>query len=491
MNAKRPFSQALWDQTPAAVQDYLEALEARVVALEGTVRRLEAAVQQLTEHVRQNSQNSSRPPSSDPPQAPGKASRREPSGRRPGGQPGHEGHTRALVPREEVDAVISVKPERCSHCQYSLQGEDPQPQRHQVTEIPPVKPVVTEYQLHRLICSSCGEATRAELPPGVPTGGFGPRLQATTALCTGAYHLSKRTTQELLDDLFGVAVGLGTIANLEQATTQAVAKPVAEARAYVQRQPAAYADETGWREGRQRAWLWTVVTGLVTVFVVRRSRSGQVAQEMLGQDFWGWLVTDRWSGYTWYPTWRRQLCWAHLLRDIEAMITRGGRSAEIGEALRAQAHQMFQWWHRVRDGTLTQSSFRTYMQPIRREVERLLEAGQTCGVPKTEGTCRELCKLRQALWTFVRHVGVEPTNNAAERAIRPGVLWRKGSFGTQSAEGSRFVETMMTVVATLKQQHRNVLEYLTAACQAALCGEATPSLLPTPAEIDTFLRPAA
>lgn len=297
MNAKHPFSQALWDQTPAAVQDDLEVLEARVAALEGTVRRLEAAVQHLTEHVQQTSRNSSRPPSSDPPQAPSQASRREPSGRRPGGQPGHEGHTRALVPVAEGDVVVSLKPERCAYCQYPLQGEDPQPQRQQATEIPPVKPVVTEYQLQALVCPACDEATRAELAPGVPTGGVGPRLQATTALCTGAYHLSKRTTQELLAALCGVEVGLGTIAHLEQATTQAVADPVAEARAYGQRQPTASVDETGWREGRQRAWLWTVVTGLVTVFAVRRSRRGPVAQELLGQGFWGWWVTDRWSGY--------------------------------------------------------------------------------------------------------------------------------------------------------------------------------------------------
>ena len=484
MNAKRPFSQALWDQTPAAVQDYLEALEARVAALE-------ALVQQMREQLQQDSRTSSRPPSSDPPQALAKRPRHEPTGRRPGGQPGHEGQTRVVVPIETVDVVVPVKPARCRRCQHPLQGEDPQPQRHQVTEIPPVKPVVTEYQLHQLVCPVCGEMTRAEVPPGVPTGGFGPRVQATTALCTGAYHLSKRMTQELLQAFFGVEVGLGTIANLEQATTQAVAEPVSEARAYVRRQPAAYADETGWREGHQRAWLWTAVTAWVTVFLVRRSRGGQVAQELLGEGFWGWLVTDRWSAYTWYPTWRRQLCWAHLLRDIDAMIARDGRSQEIGEALRGEARQMFHWWHRVRDGTLTQASFRTYMQPVRREVERLLEAGQTCGVPKTEGTCRELCKLRQALWTFVRHPEVEPTNNAAERAIRPGVLWRKMSFGTQSAEGSRFVEAMMTVVATLKQQHRNVLDYVTAACQAALSGEPAPSLLPTPEHLAQLMHLAA
>jgi transposase len=491
MNVERPFPPELWEHIPAAVQAYIRALEARVTVLEMAVQRLEATVQHLAERVQQDSRTSSRPPSSDSPQALAKRPRREPTGRRPGGQPGHEGHTRELVPLEEVDGVVPVKPEHCRRCQHRLQGEDAQPQRHQVTEIPLMKPVVTEYQLHQLVCPACGEATRAEVPPGIPTGGFGPRLQAITALCTGAYHLSKRTTQSVLEDLFGVSLGLGTVANLEQATAQAVATPVAEARAYVQAQPVAYADETGWREGQQRAWLWTVVTAWVTVFAIRRSRSGQVAQELLGKPFWGWLVTDRWSAYTWYPTWRRQLCWAHLLRDIEAMIARGGRSQEIGEGLQAQARQMFHWWHRVRDGTLASASFVSYMWPVRQEVERLLEAGHTCGVPKTEGMCREILRLRQALWTFVRHPEVQPTNNAAERAIRPGVLWRKGSFGTQSAEGSRFVEAIMTVVATLKQQHRQVLDYLTTACEATWRGNPAPSMLPTPDRLSELLHPAA
>jgi transposase len=491
MTTERPFSEVLWDQTPVAVQDYIRGLEARVTALEVIVQRLETTVEHLTERLQQTSRTSSRPPSSDPPQATATRPRREPSGRRPGGQPGHEGHTRALVPVEAVDGVRAVKPERCRRCQHPLAGEDPVPQRHQVTDIPPVKPVVTEYQLHQLVCPVCGDVTRAELPAGVPTGGFGPRVQAIAALCTGAYHLSKRTTQSVLEDLFGVSICVGTLANLEQTIVAALAQPVAEARAYIQTQPVAYLDETGWREGRARAWLWAAVTAWVTVFVVRVSRSAKVAQELLGEQFWGYLVTDRWSAYSWYPAWRRQVCWAHLLRDIEAMIERGGGSQAIGEDLRAQARQMFHWWHRVREGTLTHASFGRYMWPIRREVEQLLEAGQTCGVPKTEGMCREILKVRQALWTFVRHDGVEPTNNAAERAIRPGVLWRKGSFGTQSPEGSRFVETMMTVVATLKQQHRHVLTYVTAACEAALHGEIAPSLLPTPAAIEQLMRPAA
>jgi transposase len=498
MHDETPLSPEVWEHIPAEAQAYIRTLEARVGALEETVESLkatsqqvEATVNRLREQLQQNSRTSSRPPSSDPPQAVDQRPRREPSGRRPGGQLGHEGQTRALLPVEEVDVVIPVKPERCPRCQHLLPGEDPQPQRHQVTEIPPRKPAVTEYQLHRLVCPICGAVTRAELPAGVPAGGFGPRVQAITALCTGAYHLSKRATQGVLEDLFGVSMGLGTIANLEQATAQVLAAPVAEALAYVQAQPSAYLDETGWRERRQRAWLWAAVTAGVTVFVIRLSRGGKVAQELLGERFWGYLVTDRWSAYAWYPTWRRQVCWAHLLRDIEAMMARGGRSRDIGEALQAQARQMFHWWHRVRDGTLAPASFASYMRPVRREVERLLEVGQSCGVPKTEGTCREILKLRQALWTFVRHPEVEPTNNAAERAIRPGVLWRKGSFGTQSADGSRFVGAMMTMVATLKQQHRHVLNYLTTACEAALQGQPLPPLLPSPAELAQLMSPAA
>ena len=484
MDTSTPLPQEIWERLPAEAQTYIRVLEARITALEATVQR-------LLERLQQDSHNSARPPSSDPPHALRPRRRRVPSGRKRGGQPGHPGQSRALIPIEEVDSVISVKPPQCRWCQHPLQGDDPQPYRHQVTEVPPITPVVTEYQLQQLLCPACGMPTRAALPRGVPPGGFGPRVQAIVALCTGAYRLSKRTTQEVLADLFGLPMSLGTIPHLEQATAQAVGVPVADAQAYVQAQPVAHLDETGWREGHARAWLWVAVTTWVTVFLVRLSRGAKVAEELLGERFCGILVTDRWSAYTWYPTRWRQLCWAHLLRDFEAMIERGGLSQEIGEGLRAQARQMFHWWHQVCDGTLPHAEFRVLMRPIRCRVARLLTAGQTCGVAKTEGVCREVLKVYDALWTFVRVEGVEPTNNAAERAIRPGVLWRKGSFGTQSANGSRFVEAMMTVVATLKQQHRNVLEYLTNACQAAYTGMPAPSLLPRHTEAEEALPSAA
>src|SRR6266403_1350558 len=444
-------------------------LEARVATLEDRVRTLQ-------EQLNQSSRNSSRPPSSDPPQS--QRPSRPRGQRRRGWQPGHPGQTRTLVPVEDVDEVVVLKPEQCRGCQAPLAGEDASPFRHQVIEIPPIKPVITEYQWHQLGCSACGATTRAPWPAGVPSGTYGPRVHATVALCTGSYRLSKRTTQQAMEDLFDVSMSVGTMSQSEKTTTAVFAEPVEEARDYVQEQSVAHLDETSWRQGGKRAWLWVAVTSWVTVFVVRMSRGGQVARELWGEECAGILVTDRSSAYNWYPVRWRQLCWAHVLRDFAAIRERGGAGEEIGEALLAQAHQMFAWGHRVREGTLKRSTFRSYMSPIRREVERLLEAGSTCGVSKTAGTCCDILQRREALWTFVQVDGVEPTNNTAERSIRPGVLWRKGSFGTQSAAGSRFVESMMTVVSTLKQQQRNVLEYLTAAHEAALRGEAAPSLLP-------------
>jgi hypothetical protein len=231
MHAERLFPSELWPQIPAAVQDSMHALEARVTALAAAVQRWEATVQHLTERLPHDSRPSSRPSSSDPPQATAKRPGRDPSGRQAGGQPGHEGQARALVPVEAVDVVISGKPERCRRCPSPRQGEEAQPERHQVTARPPIKPVVTESQVHPLGGPACGEATRGELPVGVPSGAFGPRVHAITALCTGAYHVSTRTTQRGLEDLDGLPRSLGTRANLEQATVQALAEPVAEARA--------------------------------------------------------------------------------------------------------------------------------------------------------------------------------------------------------------------------------------------------------------------
>jgi len=464
-----PLSSEDWERT-------LPAVQALLVALWEEVCMLRVKVRELGEQVGQHSQNSSRPPSSDPPGVPKRE--RKVSGRKAGGQPGHSGKGRRLLPEEEVDEVVEVKPEVCRRCGHLLEGNDAHAVRHQVTDIPPVVCTTTEYRLHTLGCPECGEQTSAQLPDGVSRGRFGARLQAMVSVLSGAYRLSKRNIAGILEDFFGVEIGLGTVSALEEATSAALEGVVEEAGEYVQAQSVVNVDETGWKEGSKKAWLWVGVTSLVTVFVVRLSRGAKVVEELLGNAYGGVVGSDRWSGYSGVDVRRRQVCWAHLVRDFQAFVDRGGASARVGEGLLGQAEVMFRWWHRVGDGTLQRSSFRVYMGDVRRRVGDLLREGEACAHAKTARTCTNLLKVEGALWTFVWREGVEPTNNAAERAVRAGVLWRKGSFGTQSARGSRFVERMMTVVATLRQQERNVLEYVTAACQATIRGEMPPSLLP-------------
>lgn len=471
-----PFSAEEWAQTPQAVQGF-------VLALVGRVQALEAELALLREQVNRHSGNSSQPPSSDGPQVAKKPHRPAQSGRKRGAQQGHPGNTRKLVPVEQVKEVHEVKPDQCRRCGQQLAGADPFPYRHQVIEIPPVVAEVTEYRLHTLTCAACGDQTRAELPAGVPHGAFGPRLQAMVSLLGGQYHLSKRDIRDIMADFFQVEVGLGSVSALEQRTSEAISEPVAAAQAYVRTQLVAHLDETGWRQANQKAWLWVAATTLVTVFLIRLSRGGKVAKEMLGQAFQGIVVSDRWSAYNWLPTPLRQLCWAHLLRDFQAFVERGGVSQPIGEDLLTQAELMFQWWHQVRDGTMSRTTFQEKMQPVQHKIGQLVRQGAACDHQRTAGTCRDILKREQALWTFVRFEGVEPTNNLAERQIRPSILWRNHSFGTQSETGSRFVERIMTVVATCKQQQRNVLDYLTTACEAANRDQPAPSLLPSEAMI--------
>jgi len=374
--------------------------------------------------------------------------------------------------------VVSVRPPACPDCGIRLEGDDPCPRRHQVVELPVIRPEVTEYELHSLECGGCGKRVTASLPEGVPTGAFGPRLQATVSVCTGAYHMSKRAVEGFVGDLLGVEMSVGSVASCEVATSCALAAPVEEARTYVQQQPVANADETGWREGRKKAWLWTAVTPLVAVFLICRNRGQDAAKQLLGF-FAGILITDQWNGYHFWSVAKRQLCWAHLKRHFTELSEFRGASGRIGKALLAETKKMFAWWYRVRDGTLQRSTFQRYMGPLRKRVESLLEQGAASRNRRTAGMCAELLKRAQALWTFVRNEGVEPTNNAAERAIRPCVLWRKGSFGTHSAEGSRFAERIMTVRATLRLQGRNILAFVVEACEARLHGRKPPSLLPS------------
>jgi transposase len=318
--------------------------------------------------------------------------------------------------------------------------------------------------------------TCGTLPPGVPTGAFGPRLRAILSVLAGAYRLGKRPIRQLASDLLGLSISTGMICRLERQTTDVLEPPVGELRQHIRDAASAHIDETSWQENRVKAWLWTVVTQSVTVFAIATSRGADVAKDLLGTDRRKVVISDRLKSYHWIK--RRQYCWAHLNRDFQAMVDRGGESAEVGRLLLGHSERLFDWWHRVRDGTMARATLRTNVAIMRFSFRDDLRRGAACGCAKTAATCRQLLAGEAHLWTFVRVEGIEPTNNDAERALRHGVIYRKLSGGTDSESGSRFVERVLTVVATCRQQNINVLDYLTCCFQAHLDGQPTPSLLP-------------
>jgi transposase len=469
-----PIPDGLWSKVPPDAQ---AAIAAVFLAMQQRINDLDVRVRDLEARLKLNSTNSSKPPSSDPigvkrqPPAP-------PSGRKRGGQPGHPKARRVLVPPEKVRQTTDCKPAACRRCHQPLRGHDPTPLIHQVAELPRIEPIVDEYRLHRLTCPHCGEATCGVLPLGVPTGSFGPYLQAVLAMLAGAYRLSKRQIPQLVGDLFGLTISTGMISKLEQQSAAALEAPYNELAASVYEAEVVNIDETSWREDRQRAWLWVTVTVVATVFTIARSRAGKIAATLLGSRPNQVVGSDRFSAYEWIAPRGRQVCWGHLRRDFQAMIDRGGEGQRIGRRLLGLSNRLFRHWHRVRDGTLERGVFQERMSRLRREVKHALEDGSRCGCAAAAATCFEILKVEEGLWTFVRSKGVEPTNNAAERALRHAVIWRRISGGTDSVRGSRFVERMLSVVATCRQQGRNVLDYLTSCFEAERRGQALPSLVP-------------
>lgn len=443
---------------------------------------VEAENRDLRGRLNLTSRNSSKPPSSDPVGAPPRPTAK-PTGRKPGGQPGHPGAERRQFRPSEIDehVAVLVAGSRCRRCRTPLSaGRRVEPERRQIVEIPPAVATVTEYVVERVTCPGCGLTTCAPLPPGVPNGVVGPRMQAVLALLVGRFRLSRREAEEALVSLFGekARVSLGWISGLEKKTCAALEGADRDVSDHVRRSPIVHADETSFREYRKKTWLWTASTALASLFRIDYGRTREAFHRLLGRAYAGTLVTDRWNSYHHHDKRRRQLCWAHLKRNLQDLVDRGKPADVVGRAGLRAVDEVFDAYDEYRTKGSMLSTLSRRIAPTRQRLFAALQRGKKNSDRKAAAFCKDVLTLFPCLWTFTRTEGVPPTNNLAERRIRPAVLWRKNSFGCHSASGSRFAERMMTVVQTLRAQGRDVLSFLEAAIRAALTGAKPPRILP-------------
>jgi transposase len=442
---------------------------------------LEARIRDLEARLGQNASNSSIPPSANPPQAPPPV-RKKPTGRKPGGQPGHEAHLRERLPPERLtEPTMQYVPNMCEACQQDLPSapgpDDPEPRWHQVIELPEIPVQVTEYQAHGRTCPDCGHVTWEKIPTEVGAHVCGPRLTATLSFLTGRLHLSKRNVEEFAETALKVPLSLGTVCNLEQEMSDALAGAHAEAQQAVQQAEAKNVDETGWKRAKEKRWLWGAATVQVACFVIATTRSAAGLVALLGDKIKGIVSSDRWSVYGQLKLGLRQLCWAHLKRDFQKLVDRKSDAVEVGQMGLDAVDVIFELWHAFRGGGLTRSQLQRRIASVRQTLREWLELGCACKDTKAAAFCGNLLALEPAMWTFVRKEGVEPTNNHIERLLRSGVLWRKISFGCHSDAGCRFVERVLTVVETLRLRRRPVLDFLYQSLVAHRHGQKAPKLL--------------
>lgn len=427
------------------------------------VEELKALVRELLQRLNQNSSNSSIPPSANPLNAP-KRPGRKPTGRKQGGQPGHRGHHRQLASPDRVNEVVTYIPEKCGHCQADLpqwpDSDASEPRRHQVAELPPLTAVITEHQAHARKCACCGEVTRGDIPPEVLAHTIGPRLAAVMSCFSGVYRLSRRSTKQIVETIFGVPVSLGTIVALEVQTASSLAGAYEEIQAEVRSAPVKNTDETGWRERGLRNWLWMAATDTAALFRIHPKRGFAALQGLLGKKIQGVIGSDRWTAYNKLDLKNRQICWAHLKRDFQKLVDRAGPAESVGRAGLEIVECLFADWHEFREGLIDRERLRSRMERTRLELQFELELGRRSPDKKAARFCDNLLTLYPALWRFVEVEGVEPTNNHAERVLRPCVLWRKSSFGHQSPNGKKFAERIMSVTQTLKLRKQQTLDYL-------------------------------
>ena len=456
------------------------ALLMRIDELIEANRRLEARVAELERRLNRSSRNSSLPPSADPPSAPPRP-RRPGSGRERGAQPGHKGRSRPLLALECVDELIEHWPQRCRSCARPFCEEErievAAPQRHQVCELPVIAVWVSEHRLHRLRCPACAAETRAKLPAGVPRGAFGPRLQAAVATLAVRNRVSRRDTTELFRELFGATLSSGSIDAIVQHAGEALAEPHAQLAEQIRCASVVNVDETGWRLRGGKRTLWGALTFRAAVFRIAEGRHRREAEALLGEEFSGVACSDRWWAYDYLDVERRQLCWAHLVRDFTAHSEGLGAQKQFGAAGLEITKRLFAAWEECRwDADRARLGER--IDPLKAELRALLEeaAGKSARNRRHRTFAKNLLKRWPALWTFASVPGVEPTNNHAERGLRGAVIYRKLSLGSQSERGEHTIERLLSASVTCRLQRRSLFAYLADVLTAEARGDPLPLL---------------
>jgi len=470
--------------------DKKQAEELYDLGKEPTVEKLleyDREIEELKEKnakLESSSEDSSKPPSSDSPQQRDKRrqnSDKKKGDRKPGGQLGHKGSKRELIPVEEVKEVIGCYAEVCESCRWfsgckknDVVGE---PLRWQQVEIPPVEPEVTEYQVFTL-CGKCGETHQGTLPPEVAVSNFGPRLTAMVGYFTAVLHVSRRMVKECFEVLFGVRFSLGSTQNLLEQTSKALEPMDKELKKALPKEAVLGADETSWL----KRWLWILVAESFIYFQVAKSRGSVVLKEILGEVYHGILCVDRWGAYTKYHKGILQICWAHLKRNFEGLKRFGERIENtdvIAFAVEMEKlrKRLMKLWYRFKDGDIDRSQLKKKSKPIRNKIKKCLEGGQDSEQRYLRAFSTRLLKIYNHLFTFIFYEGVDPTNNFSERGIRPAVQWRKVCFGNRSDDGALLTSRLLTATRTCWLRKRNALEFLASSIIAYRKSTPPPSLL--------------
>lgn len=455
------------DQLLASLLQEIDRLKLYIVDLQQQLAKANQKIEELEqklEQAKKDSSNSSKPPSSDGPSAEKRIHPQRKMGiRKAGGQPGHPGNCRKLLPTDQVQHVVVLRAKHCSECGATFHGKEPAEMtyRHQVTELPPLLAEVTEYQCWTTQCSKCGKKTGEDLP-AEHRRAFGPRLVSWIAWLTVQGRVPRRILQTMLETMIPTPISLGSIQKSVEEASTAVRPVYEELHQELSRQEVLNVDETGWKTNGQRRWMWAFVAARFVFYWLDPSRGKKVLTPLLGKVFEGVLCTDRWSAYLSYHQGNAQLCWAHLKRDLLGIMDTSSRTEAVEFARKSLSLvlRLFRLWHRYQGISLNREEFQERAVEIEKKLYYWAEVHVNSRCTDVRCLARVFFLQTEKLFEFVRREGVEPTNNRAERALRMAVQWRKICFGNRSQKGEEAVSRLLTVFQTCKIQSRNSFEYI-------------------------------